>query len=76
MLPNDFNFQQLQNASGLQDWLRRKFVDNLRYDRFVSDLLAASGNRSLQNSAWATVTRSQANQGAVLSSQISTPDAL
>ena len=45
MLPSDFDFATLQNAAGLQDWLRKQFVNNLRYDRVVADLLAATGNR-------------------------------
>ncbi len=29
--------------SGLQNWLRNRFAENLRYDRLVADLLVASG---------------------------------
>lgn len=33
----------LGNSAGLQEWLRTQFEDNLRYDRVVSDLIAATG---------------------------------
>lgn len=33
-------------AGGLQAWLRNRFVENLRYDRLVADLLVASGRTS------------------------------
>lgn len=42
--------QDLQFAgagpSGLQNWLRNRFAENLRYDRLVADLLVASGSTS------------------------------
>lgn len=42
--------QELQipgaGPSGLQNWLRNRFADNLRYDRLVADLLVASGPTS------------------------------
>lgn len=44
MLPQDFDPAQLQQAVGLQDWLRSQFVANLRYDRLVAEFLAASGD--------------------------------
>jgi hypothetical protein len=46
MLPGGGDFQQLQSVSGVQNWLRRQFSANVRYDRFVSDFLVASGGGS------------------------------
>jgi len=41
MLPGGVSVEQVQNLSGLQNWLRRQFVENLRYDRLVADLLVS-----------------------------------
>src|SRR5262245_45389966 len=39
MLPGATNFEQINNVVGVQNWLRQRFIQNLRYDNFVSDLL-------------------------------------
>ncbi len=43
MLPGSSDLQQLQSVAGVQNWLRRQFAANVRYDRFVSDFLVATG---------------------------------
>jgi hypothetical protein len=43
MLPRKFDPQQTAGLVGLQNWLRRQFVVNRRYDRVVADLLVATG---------------------------------
>ncbi|MGD9722882.1 MAG: DUF1549 and DUF1553 domain-containing protein [Pirellulales bacterium] len=43
MLPRKFDPQQAAGVIGLQNWLRRQFADNRRYDRIVADLLVATG---------------------------------
>ncbi len=43
MLPRKFDPQQTAGLIGLQNWLRRQFVENRRYDRTVADLLVATG---------------------------------
>ncbi len=43
MLPRKFDPQQIAGIIGVQNWLRRQFVDNRRYDRIVADLLVATG---------------------------------
>ena len=45
MLPEQFDPGQLQTAVGLQNWLRRKFAENLRYDNLVADLVSSTGSR-------------------------------
>ncbi len=42
MLPEEAS-QFQQAGQGLQEWLRNRFAENLRYDRLVSDLLIATG---------------------------------
>lgn len=42
MLPGGLNIEQIQNVVGVQNWLRARIVDNLRYDNFVSELLIAT----------------------------------
>ena len=44
MLPGNASPELLQRARGLQVWLRDKFSNNLRYDRIVSDIVAATGS--------------------------------
>jgi len=39
MLPGATNFEQINNVVGVQNWLRQRFAENLRYDNLVSDLL-------------------------------------
>lgn len=43
MLPEDNANPFIAQSSGLQNWLRDRFAENLRYDRLVADLLVASG---------------------------------
>ncbi len=42
MLPGGIDLEQVQNAAGVQNWLRAQFAENVRYDRLVSDLLVAT----------------------------------
>ncbi len=42
ILPSNGN-NPFNDASGLQRWLREQFVNEMRYDRIVSDFLAATG---------------------------------
>jgi Protein of unknown function (DUF1549)/Protein of unknown function (DUF1553) len=42
MLPGGLSIEQVNNLVGVQNWLRQRFVENLRYDNFVSELLVAS----------------------------------
>jgi hypothetical protein len=39
MLPGGMNLEQINNVVGVQNWLRQRFLENLRYDNLVSDLL-------------------------------------
>ena len=43
MVPGGLDLEQLQNVAGVQNWLRRQFAANMRYDRIVSDFLVATG---------------------------------
>jgi len=43
MLPRKFDPAETAGLIGVQNWLRRQFADNRRYDRIVADLLVASG---------------------------------
>ena len=43
MVPGGLDLEQLQSVAGVQNWLRRKFADNLRYDRIVDEFLVATG---------------------------------
>ncbi len=43
MIPGGLDVEQLQNVAGVQNWLRRQFAQNMRYDRIVSDFLVATG---------------------------------
>ncbi|MBC8351532.1 MAG: DUF1549 domain-containing protein [Planctomycetes bacterium] len=43
MLPGGLDLEQLQNVAGVQNWLRKQFAQNMRYDRIVSDFLVATG---------------------------------
>lgn len=47
MLPGDLNLEQINNVVGVQNWLRERFVENLRYDNLVSDLLVATDGNEL-----------------------------
>ena len=42
ILPSNGN-DPFNDANGLQRWLREQFVDDMRYDRIVSEFLAATG---------------------------------
>ena len=42
MLPGGTDLEQLQNAVGVQNWLRAEFAENVRYDRIVYELLVAT----------------------------------
>ncbi len=42
MLPANLSPEQFDNSTGLHAWLRRQFANNMRYDRTVSDLVAAT----------------------------------
>ena len=42
MLPGGLNIEQINNVVGVQNWLRQRFLENLRYDNLVSELLVAS----------------------------------
>mgnify|MGYP001300736885 CR=1 FL=1 len=44
MLPGNLSDEQLANVAGVQNWLRGQFVENMRYDRMVGDLLVATGS--------------------------------
>lgn len=43
MLPGGLDAEQVQNVAGVQNWLRSQFMNRLRYDRLVADLLVATG---------------------------------
>jgi hypothetical protein len=42
MLPGGFEVEQATATVGVQNWLRNQFVDNMRYDRIVSELLVSN----------------------------------
>lgn len=44
MSPEDMGANIPGRTNGLQNWLRERFADNLRYDRLVADLLVATGS--------------------------------
>ena len=43
MVPGGLDLEQLQNVAGVQNWLRRRFAENMRYDRIVDEFLVATG---------------------------------
>jgi hypothetical protein len=45
MLPAGFETGDLNGVLGVQNWLRDRFAENMRYDRIVSELLVATGGR-------------------------------
>jgi hypothetical protein len=47
MLPGGMNIEQINNVVGVQNWLRQRFIENLRYDNLVSELLVASDGGDL-----------------------------
>ena len=42
MLPGGMSIEQANNIVGVQNWLRQRFVENVRYDNVVSELLVAT----------------------------------
>ena len=46
MLPGGVNLEQINSVVGVQNWLRQKFAENLRYDNLVSDLLVATAGEN------------------------------
>lgn len=42
MLPSGFDIEQATATVGVQNWLRNQFVENMRYDRIVSELLVSN----------------------------------
>jgi hypothetical protein len=44
LLPRGFELAELENAIGLENWLRQQFLDNLRYDNLVAEFLVAQGD--------------------------------
>ena len=42
MLPGSTDIEQINNVVGVQNWLRQRFVENVRYDNLVSELLVAT----------------------------------
>lgn len=42
LLPGGLNPEQINNIVGVQNWLRQRFVENVRYDNLVAELLVAS----------------------------------
>jgi hypothetical protein len=42
LLPGGVSRENLANAIGVQNWLRARFSENLRYDRFVSEFLVVN----------------------------------
>jgi hypothetical protein len=45
MLPAGFEAGDVNSVLGVQNWLRDRFAENMRYDRIVSELLVATGGR-------------------------------
>ncbi len=43
ILPDGFSVEMGDSAAGMQEWLRARFAENLRYDRLVGDFLTATG---------------------------------
>ncbi len=43
LLPAGLEAGDLNSVIGVQNWLRRHFAENMRYDRLVSELLVATG---------------------------------
>ncbi len=44
LLPDGFSVEMGESAAGMQEWLRARFAENLRYDRLVGDFLTATGS--------------------------------
>ena len=42
MLPGGMDLERINNVVGVQNWLRQRFVENVRYDNLVSELLVAT----------------------------------
>ncbi len=56
--------------SGLQNWLRNRFAENLRYDRLVADLLVASGPASTGPSLFFTALEGKPEKIAAKTSRV------
>lgn len=52
MLPAGFEGGNPAPVAALQDWLRRQFADNARYDRMAADVITASGGRASDPAAF------------------------
>lgn len=46
MLPANASSELFRNSAGMQNWLREQISNNMRYDRIVSDLIAATGSEA------------------------------
>ena len=44
LVPEQASALPFGRPNGLQDWLRQRFAENLRYDRLAADLLVSSGS--------------------------------
>jgi hypothetical protein len=42
LLPGGLNLEQINNVVGVQNWLRQRFSENVRYDNLVAELLVAN----------------------------------
>ncbi len=42
MLPGGMDIERINNVVGVQNWLRQRIVENVRYDNLVSELLVAT----------------------------------
>ena len=60
----------LQNAAGLQNWLRDQFIDNCRYDNLVGDLLSATGVGDRDPGVFYTTLKSKPEKIAASTSRI------
>jgi len=70
MLPSNFDPAMLQNAAGLQNWLRDQFIDNCRYDNLVGDLLSATGVGDRDPGVFYTALKSKPEKIAASTSRI------
>lgn len=46
LLPHASNLEVFEAVAGTQAWLRERFLQNLRYDRFVGEFLTVTGSAS------------------------------
>lgn len=52
MLPAGFEGGNPASVAALQDWLRRQFAENARYDRMVADVITAAGGQASDPAAF------------------------